>query len=362
MSQALPPTTSTANAAPLPAAGVPQITIQTGSSWLLRILCGLGWLGCLVFLALFLGLSFGLSQYFDTTGGIQEKYHSGAKYGRDKVAVITIDGAILHGSGFVKQQIDRVREDKDVKAVVVRVNSPGGTITGSDYIHHHLVKLRQEKQVPLVVSMGGIAASGGYYLAMAVGDTERSIYAEPTTTTGSIGVIVPHYDLSGLLSRFQIQDDSIVSHPRKQLMAMTKPISDEDRQILQVYVDDAFARFKDIIRSGRPVFRQAPEKLDELATGEIFSARQAKDHGLVDELGFIEDAIERAMELAGLNSARTRVVEFEPPPSLFDLPFLSAAESRTSPLGLILDLNTPQAYYLATTLPPLVTQGSAERR
>jgi protease-4 len=345
-----------------PAAPPPQITIHTGGSLFLRVLCGLGWMGCLVFLALFLGLSFGLSEYFDTSGGIREKYHSGAMSGRDKVAVITVDGAILQGSGFVKHQIDRVRDDKHVKAIVVRVNSPGGTITGSDYIHHHLVKLRQEKKVPMVVSMGGIAASGGYYLAMAVGDQEKAIYAEPTTTTGSIGVIVPHYDLSGLLTQFNVKDDSIVSHPRKQLMAMTKPIADEDRKILQVYVDEAFTRFKDIIKGGRPVFRKAPEKLDELATGEIFSARQAKDHGLIDELGFIEDAIDRAIELAGLSTEQTRVVEFEPPPSLFDLPFLSAAESRASALGLILDLNTPQAYYLATTLPPLVTQRSAERR
>jgi len=358
MSQTTTSTVPSASAAQAPPANLPPITIHTGSSLLLRILCWLGWVGCFVFLALFLGLSLGLREYFDRSGGIHEKYHSGAMHGRDKVAVITIDGVILKGSGFVKHQIDRVRDDKNVKAIVVRVNSPGGTITGSDYIHHHLVKLRQEKKVPMVVSMGGIAASGGYYLAMAVGDQQRTIYAEPTTTTGSIGVIVPHYDLSGLLTHFNVKDDSIVSHPRKQLMAMTKPISDEDRKILQVYVDDAFSRFKDIIKSGRPVFRQAPEKLDDLATGEIFSARQAKDHGLIDELGFIEDAIDRALELADLRKERTRVVEYEQPPSLFDLPFASDAEARPSALGLILDLNTPQAYYLATTLPPLVTQRS----
>ena len=144
-------------------------------------------------------------------------------------------------------------------------------------------------------------------------------------------------------------------------MTMTKPISDEDRKIIQVYVDEAFTRFKDIIKGGRPVFRDTPAKLDELATGEIFTAGQAKKFGLVDETGFIEDAIDRAIELAKLNKEQTRVVEFEPPPSLFDVPFLSAAGSQRSALALVLDLHTPQAYYLATTLPPLVTQQSGSR-
>lgn len=106
------------------------------------------------------------------------------------------------------------------------------------------------------------------------------------------------------------------------------------------------------------VLNQVLDAHRDLAIGEIFSARQAKDHGLIDELGFIEDAIDRALELADLRKERTRVVEYEQPPSLFDLPFASDAEARPSALGLILDLNTPQAYYLATTLPPLVTQRS----
>ncbi len=125
----------------------------------------------------------------------------------------------MEGDGFVKRQIDRVRKDAQVKAVVVRIDSPGGTVTGSDYIYHHLKKLREDRSLPLVVSMGSIAASGGYYIAMAVGDQEKSIFAEPTTTTGSIGVIVPHYDLSGLMARYDVRDDSISSHPRKQILS-----------------------------------------------------------------------------------------------------------------------------------------------
>ena len=111
--------------------------------------------------------------YFDVTQGIRERFHSGAEGGRDKVAVISVRGIILEGDGFVKRQIDRVRQDERVKAVVVRVDSPGGTVTGSDYIYHHLKKLREERNIPLVVSMGSIAASGGYYISMAVGDQEK---------------------------------------------------------------------------------------------------------------------------------------------------------------------------------------------
>lgn len=349
---------------PIPATAVypppPTIVVQYGAGRFQRALSWVGWFGFAVCLAIVFSQSMALSRYFDTTDGVREKFHSGEKYAKDKIAVISVSGAIVDGSGHVKKQIERVREDDNVKAVVVRIVSPGGTITGSDYILHHLRKLRDEKKIPLVVSMGSIAASGGYYVAMAVGDQERSIYAEPTTTTGSIGVIIPHYDLSGLLQRYEIADDSLTSHPNKQMLSMTRPMSDEHRQILGRYLTAAFDRFKEVVKQGRPAFRADSAALDRLATGEIFTADQAKQHGLIDEIGFIEEAIERAGELAQLDKEKTRVVEYQRPPSLFDLPW--AAQGRTLPGGLDLaawfDLNTPQAYYLATTLPPMLSSGS----
>ena len=117
---------------------------------------------------------------------------------RKKIAIIDVAGAIMEGEGFVKRQIDaRAGRHRASSAVVLRVNSPGGTVTGSDYIYHHLRELVDERKLPMVVSMGSICASGGYYVAMAVGDEPDAIFAEPTTWTGSIGVIIPHYDLSG---------------------------------------------------------------------------------------------------------------------------------------------------------------------
>ena len=256
----------------------PQIIIHQSGGRFFRFVSWLGWIGLLFCVPVILGMYAGFHDYFDTTGGIQEKYLSLAKHGRDKVAVINVKGLIT-GDGYVKRQIDRVKGDDKVKAIVLRVDSPGGTVTGSDFIYHHLTKLTADKGIPLVVSMGSMAASGGYYVAMAVGDQEKSIFAEPTTTTGSIGVIIPHYDISGLLKRYDVKNDSIASHPRKQMLSMTKELSPEDREILQNYVNESFERFKKIVRSGRPDFDRDEQALDNLATGEIFSAEQAKKLG-----------------------------------------------------------------------------------
>lgn len=339
-----------------PTSGVtPQIVIQPASGSHGRFFTWIGWAGFGLCGLLLMSQYLLLSDYFDTSGGMYESFHSGSEFGSDKVAIISITGVIIEGDGFVKRQIDRVRNDKNVKAVVLRINSPGGTVTGSDYIYHHLSRLRKERKLPMVVSMGSMAASGGYYAAMAVADQPKSIYAEPTTTTGSIGVIIPHYDISGLMSRFDVKDDSITSHPRKQMLSMTRPIPDEHRQILQQYVDDSFGRFKDIVKSGRPAFVKNPELLDELATGEIFSAMQAKEHGLVDEIGFIEEAIDRALEMAGLDKETTRVVRYQKQVGLLELPALAMSRSeQSSDLNMLLELSTPRAYYLATSLPPFV--------
>src|SRR5262249_659403 len=150
-----------------------------------------------------------LEDYTHPGSEVREKYHSMNRFGKDKVAIINVEGTIMAGEGFVKHQIDAVKNDPHVKAVVLRVDSPGGTVTGSDYIYHTLKKMSEERKIPLVVSMGSVAASGGYYIAMAAGPNPKTIFAEPTCWTGSIGVIIPHYDISSLLEKWSIEDDSI---------------------------------------------------------------------------------------------------------------------------------------------------------
>ncbi len=331
----------------------PQMIVIQNQGGFSRWFSWIGWMAFLLCLPVITGMAAKYHDYFDRTEGITEKFNSGNTTSQDKIAIINISGTILDGDGFVKNQIDRVRQDDHVRAIVVRVNSPGGTVTGSDYIYHHLTALRESKEVPMVVSMGSLAASGGYYVSMAVGDAKDVIYAEPTTTTGSIGVIIPHYDLSGLMETMNIRDDSVVSHPRKQLLSMTKPPNPEDRAVLQGYVNESFSRFKEIVKSGRPAFREHPEKLDELATGEIFNADAALKNGLVDKLGFIEDAIARAAELANRSLDQLRVVEYHPPQNLFDT--LTAQQSRIqSPQDQMLSFFVPRAYYMFTSFPVIV--------
>jgi len=351
---------------PVPAAQAPSYPVadappatRPGRRWLLVLLL-LGLCGSLMLnFLLFCVVSLTSFARLDTDRRVREKYHSLNPDAQDKVAIISIEGTILSSEGFAKRQIDRAMEDDDVKAVVLRVNSPGGSVTASDYLYHHLSVLRKKK--PLVVSMGGLAASGGYYVSMAVGDTPDSIFAEPTTWTGSIGVIIPHYDLSGLLENWNIKEDSIASGPLKQMGSFTKSRTEEEREreneILQQLVDDSFARFKQIVADGRPELKEKlkvnPQAIDELATGQIYNAQQALDAGLIDEIAFVERAIERAVELAGLDAGNVKVVEYKRELGLMGVLLGSKARSESFDLAALLDMAAPRAYYLCTWLPPL---------
>ena len=296
--------------------------------------------------------------YFDVDDNAEEKYHSLSQHAADKVAVISLEGVILEGDGFIKQQIDRAKEDENVKAVVLRINSPGGTVTGSDYIHHQLRQLVEERKIPLVVSMGGIAASGGYYAAMAAGDQPDVIFAEPSTLCGSIGVIIPHYNFAGLMERFNVKNDSIVSHPLKDLGALTKEMTDEERAILQSLVDDMFEQFKDVVREGRPVFAANEDKLKKVATGQVFSTEQAVREGLVDKVGYLEEAIDRAIELAKLDKNDVRVVKYQRPPDLLSLMIGDVQVQEPNWARLLEAAATPRGFYLYSGLPSLVTSKS----
>lgn len=353
-----PVTPSHAQAPPAPPPQ--QIIVQQPSSAFGRF--GKWLLAALVLAVLFIiGLYSSYHSYFSPSDAPQEKYHSLARHALKKVAIIDISGAIMEGEdSFAKKQIDRVREDSDVVGVVVRINSPGGTVTGSDYIYHHLRELKDEREkkeeepFPLVVSMGSICASGGYYVAMAVGDQKNAIFAEPTTWTGSIGVIIPHFDLTGVLKEIGANDDSIASGPLKQMGTPTRPMTEEERKILQNLVDEGFKGFKEIVASGRPKFKQHPAALDAVATGQIFTADQALERGLVDQIGFVEEAIARVTELAGQSAGDVRCVKYEEEPTLIGS--LVGAEARARArcsvdVSALIDLTAPRAYYLWSWVP-----------
>ncbi|MFM8413167.1 MAG: signal peptide peptidase SppA [Planctomycetota bacterium] len=316
----------------------------------------LAWIVAGVSILSALGSAAAFSQYFQKDARVHEKYHSLSRVAADKVAIVTVAGAIMGGDGFARAQLDQVADDPAVKAVVLRVDSPGGTVSGSDEIHHHLTKLIGDRDLPVVVSMGGLAASGGYYVAMANGGREDVIFAEPATLTGSIGVIIPHFDLSAALTKLAVRDDSIASGPLKEMLSPTKERSPElaerERKILQSLVDGMFARFKSIVKAGRPKLDDAA--LEKVATGQIFTAEQAKEAGLVDRIGFLEDAIARAVELAGLDDKTARVVKYTRPKGLLDEVLGGASPGADLTLASLAELATPRAWYLCSWLPVLV--------
>jgi protease-4 len=301
-----------------------------------------------------IGSAGAFARYFQRDSRVVEKYHSLARTAAAKVAIVTLSGPIMGGEGFIRAQIDQVADDEAVKAIVLRVDSPGGTVSGSDEIHHRLADLAGKRKLPVVVSMGGIAASGGYYVAMANGGREDVIFAEPATLTGSIGVIIPHFDLSQAIKRFDIRDDSIASGPLKEMLSPTKErppeMAERERKLLQALVDDMFVRFKEIVRAGRP--KLDAEAVDKVATGQIFTATQAKEAGLVDRIGFLEDAVARAVELAGLTAETARAVKYTKPKGLLDeiVGGGSGAASRLS-LEAFAELTTPRGWYLCSWAP-----------
>jgi protease-4 len=318
-----------------------------------------GSLGCLavglgVCLLISLVLNFALlgsgESLLQADSSVKEKYHSLNRHGKEKIAIVEVSGTIMDGEN-TRKVIDAVKKDKKVKAVVLRVDSPGGTINGSDYIFHHLVELTKQRKIPLVVSMGGLAASGGYYIAMAVGHTPDTIFAEPTTWTGSIGVIIPHYDLSGLLKEYKIQENSIKSHPLKSIGSFTKPMTEEERQILQGLVDQGFQQFQDVVKYGRKQFSENDEALKAVATGQVFTAHDAKEKGLIDRIGYIEEAIDRAIELAAVDKDQAKAVKYEPQVGLFEQLMFGQTRSANLDLASLLELTVPRAYYLCTSLP-----------
>jgi protease-4 len=341
-----------------PAAPPQPIIIQQQGPLLGRfgklLLAALGFAVLIIF-----GLIGSYRSYFNTADQPQERYHSLSTTATKKIAIITVDGTIMETEdGFIKRQIDRVKEDTDVVGIVLRIDSPGGTVTASDYLYHHLRELTQERELPVVVSMGSLCASGGYYMAMAVGDEENVIFAEPTTWTGSIGVVIPHYDLSGLLGRINVKDDSVASGPLKLMASPTRPMTEEERKLLQQLVDETFARFKEIVTNGRPKFKDDPKALDAVATGQIFTAQQALDRGLVDKIGFVEAAVERVAELANVSTEDVRCVKYRQPTTFMsELMRGQAGPSHgfaIDPSALV-DLATPRAYYLWTWLPSILS-------
>jgi protease-4 len=227
-----------------------------------------------------------------------------------KIAIIDVQGVLtsdqeesIFGSKesqvvALVEKLKRVEADPDVKAVVLRIDSPGGDVTTSDILYHELVRFKQRRKIPVVAAFMGVAASGGYYLA---GGAD-SIVAHPTTITGSIGVISMHVSLAGLMEKIGVKVEALKSGPRKDIGSPFRELGEDDRKILQALIDQFYARFVEVVVAGRTGGLTAAA-LKALADGRVYTARQALETKLVDRIGYLEDAINEAMTRAQIRRA-----------------------------------------------------------
>jgi protease-4 len=308
------------------------------------------------------------------SAGLYERYHSGDKKSLNKIAIIKMDGVIMEGmTSFAQKQIEDAVRDDHVKAVVLRINSPGGSITASDDLHRRLKELRDGTtpgigtgvKKPIVVSMGALTASGGYYIAMPA----EHIVAEPTTITGSIGVYASFPNISGLAKKYGFGMEVIKAGEVKDSGSMFKEMKPEERQLWQDMVNHAFDQFLGIVEDGRPQLKgklreDIPEETKDVtvteedgkektvhctrkrADGGIFTADKAKAYGLVDQIGYLEDAVAEAAKRANLKDYRA--VKYERPPTLMDVLMKGQSSSGTKlDASRLAEAATPRLWYLA---------------
>ncbi|HDZ69052.1 MAG TPA: signal peptide peptidase SppA [Phycisphaerales bacterium] len=258
-----------------------------------------------------------------------------------KIAVITVQGIIdTEQANDVYKQLKTARQDERVRGLIIRVNSPGGAVSASDRIYNEILKYRNEKGKPVVAFMQGVAASGGYYVSVG----SDKIVAEPTVITGSVGVIAGHFVLQELLEeKLGIQPVIFKSGRKKDWPSPFQPVTEEQRQYIQdKLISPAYNRFVQIVDEGRESLTLADVK--RLADGSIYSAPEALDEKLIDEIGYLDEAIEQVKLLAGIEEAQ--VVEYRKAFSLTDFLYSRSQSFLKIDRAALYELGTPQVLYL----------------
>ena len=239
--------------------------------------------------------------------------------GDEKILLIDIDGPISNRPkktlvGFQSEtgMVDRIREilkkaenDKKIKGILLRINSPGGTVTSSDIIYHEIKSFKERYNVKVYVSVVDVAASGGYYIAMA-GD---SIMAHPTSLVGSIGVLALKINLEGLMGKVGVEWEVVKSSEKKDFMSPFRPLTKEERTLFQETIDSYYNRFIDVVVLNRSRLDARAVKI--LADGRVYNARQALENYLVDSIGYLEDIVKLAKK--ELNQPGLKVVTYGRP-------------------------------------------------
>ncbi len=346
-----------------PADNSPELSVAGNGEQRLRIIVDnqrggrSSWWGRLLTIGLMLSLMFNFAlysaynKYMQPSEGPQERFHSGSKSAKKKIAILEVDVTIIPPyTERLLKAIEKAAEDESVIGAVLVVDSPGGLVADSHQIYRELQKLAEKK--PMFVQMKRLAASGGYYVAMAAGKNGR-IYAEPTTWTGSIGVIIPRYDMTEAADKIGVRSEPLTTGEFKDSLSSFKPLTDRERELWEGIIDEAYERFLTVIEGGRPQLERS--QIESTATGRIFTADQAKAEGLIDEIGYLDETIEALKKQLG--EEKVRVVEYSHPPNLADL-LLGATHgpSELSLLKQLLDTPRPQAFYLMGAGLPRVWQ------
>lgn len=318
------------------------------SGWWARLFTGL--LGSVLLISILLNIYFIVLVAFAMRGPTEHSYIRGNLSKR--IVILPIEGMIGDDTAeFVRDAMQSLR-DQPPEAIVLRVDSGGGGVSASDLIWHELGQFRRDHaNIPIVASYGGLAASGGYYVSVGT----DFIFAEPTTVTGSIGVIAPAFTVDRLLDKIGVTPEVITATPSvKKDVAnnILRPWNDEDRQTIRKVLDHACERFIDVVHQGRAKHLTL-EEVRAVATGQIFSADEAKDQKLIDEVGYLADAIEKAKALTGMQPGdRPSVTRLQPASGLNLLGALSGPRvpaSRSVDPAMVRDwvgeLGTPRVEY-----------------
>lgn len=253
-------------------------------------------------------------------GPLSEKVIGGE--GRDKVLVIDVSGLITDEerrgalgitkaprlTARIREELDLAEKDGSIKAVVLRINSPGGTVTACDIINHEIRRFKEKRKVYVVSELMDVAASGGYFIAL----SSDRIIAHPTTVTGSIGVVAFGVNARGLMQKIGLEDQTIKSGDKKDMGSPLREMTGEEREILKSIVDGMHERFLSALIDGRKALAGLKrEDLRKIADGRIYTADQALSLNLIDRVGYMDDAIEAAKEGAGIKEAA--IVTYAPP-------------------------------------------------
>lgn len=238
---------------------------------------------------------------------LSESTVGGNRSARQKILLVDLSGVLLDNDNRValglieiestvtklKAALDQAEDDENIRAVLVRINSPGGSVSASEIIYHELKAFRVRRKIPMYVLMLDLAASGGYYAAMAA----DRVYAIPTTATGSIGVVVPMINFAGLMNRFGVKDTTVKSGPHKDMLSPFREPTEDDRVIAQSIVDDYYQQFVDRIQGARPGMSR--EEILKAADGRIYTARQALDLKLIDGIRHIDEVVSELEQVTG---------------------------------------------------------------